>query len=150
MCMTVVMPFDRMMGMSVSGFILTVDMGMDMAVLVGVDQIAVGVFVAVRMAMFMGVLQGNGFFYYQHCCTNHNRQSQEKLKAWPFPQKKHPKEHPEKRCNRIIGTGFCRTQYQQGAGMEPKAPHSLKAQGDACGSYQDNGSNQSFGKFFPE
>ena len=56
--MTVVMSFDGVMGMTVGGFVLTVDMGMavDMTVFMGMDQITVSMFVGVVMTMFVSVL----------------------------------------------------------------------------------------------
>jgi len=110
--MTVVVTVYGAMGMAVGDFILTVDMGMavDMTVLVGMDQASVGVFVGVAMAMLVGVLQGNGILYHQHCCPDHNSKSNIKLDTRSFPEKQHAKQNPKEGCNRIIRTGFRRTQ----------------------------------------
>ena len=99
--------------MTVGCFILAVDMGvaMGMCVRMGVDQISVGVFVGMAVAMLMGMLQRNGIFHHQHRCPKHNDKTNIELDKRSFPQKQHTKQHPEKRRNGIIGTCFRCAQF---------------------------------------
>lgn len=66
--MDMIMPLNSVVGMAVGGFIAAVDMSMamDMRMLVGVNQIPMGVFVVVGMGMLMGMLQGDSVFHHQN------------------------------------------------------------------------------------
>jgi len=108
---TMVVPLDGVMGMPVSVFVLSmyVGMAMDMAVLMGMDEITVGVFVSVAVAVLMGMLQGDRILYHQHRCQDHNDQTHVELDARSFLQEQHAKQDTKKRCNGIIGTRFRRS-----------------------------------------
>ena len=107
-----VVSFKRTVGMSMGGLVLAMnmDMAMDMVMFMAVDQTSVGVLMVVAVTMGMGVLQGNGVLHRQHSCPDHERKANIKPQARPLPQEQHSKQHPQKRGDGIIGTGFCRTQ----------------------------------------
>ena len=64
----------RSVGMVMGGFILTVDVGMGVAMFMdmGVYQIPVPVLVGMHMGMFMGMLQGDGILDHQNRCEDHD------------------------------------------------------------------------------
>ena len=107
-----VMPMDHIMGMTVGRFILPVDMTMGMGVFMfmGVNQIAVAVFVTVDMGMIMGVLEGNGILHHQHCCGGHDDKANPELHTGPLPQQERTKHHAQKRGDGIVGACFGSTQ----------------------------------------
>ena len=103
------MIFNRIMLVTMSGFIISVNMGVavDMLMLMGMHHFAMPVYVGMHMAMLMGVLQRDGVLYHQDRGCDHNRKSNIELDTGPFPQQENTEENTQERRNGIIGAGFC-------------------------------------------
>ena len=93
-----VVALDGCVGVAVGGLVLTVDMGvgMNMAVGMGVDQVAMAMFKVVGVAVGMGVLQADGILHHQHRCGDHNGQAPIEPDTGPLPQQGHAEGHPRK------------------------------------------------------
>ena len=73
--------------------VLTMDMDMRMGVrmLMGMDSIAMCVFVGMGMVVLMGVLQFDGVFNHKISADNHHNQGDIELNCRPFTQNQYTK-----------------------------------------------------------
>ena len=104
----------------VNGFIAFVDVGVgvDVLMLVGVNQIAVAMFMAVDMSMLVGVLQGNGILDHQNRGGDHDGKTQIELSCGPLAQHQHAKNNAQEGSDGIVGAGFGGSQILLGADVE--------------------------------
>ena len=88
-------------------FILAVDVGMSVAMLMGmgVYQTAMPVLVGVSMGMFMGVLRADGVFHHQDSCDNHNDEAHIELDAGTLIQQQDAEDHTQEGGDGVIGAG---------------------------------------------
>ena len=99
--MDMVVSGDDLMFMAMNRFIFPVNvgMGMNVAVLMDVLQIAVFVKVVVGMGVLMGVLEADGIPDHQHRCPDHNGKANVKLQRRPFSQQQHTKGNSQEGCD---------------------------------------------------
>lgn len=90
--------------------VMDVGVGVRVGMGMAVDQITVPVLVAMDVAVWMGVLQGDGVFHHEHRSQQENCQGDIKLQAGMLSQQQHTECDTEEWGNGIVGTGLRRTQ----------------------------------------
>lgn len=129
-------------GMIVRGFILSVDMGMGVNVLVfmAMHQISMPVFVSVDVAVLVGMLKSDGIYDHQYGGGNHNDQTDVELDTGPLIEQNHTKDHAQKRGDGIIGAGLGGAQFFLGFDVEIDAQTvGDEAQNEYCQNPEDTG-----------
>ena len=81
---------------------VSMDMGMDVRVFVGMDSITMPVLVGVGVHVFMGVLQRNGVLDHEITADDHNCQRNIELDCRPFTQKQYAKCHAKEWRNGFV------------------------------------------------
>lgn len=81
--------------MIVIGAVLTMNMnmGMDVRMLVGMNNIAMAMFVRMGVCMLVCMLQFDGVLNHEVCAYDHHNQSKIKLDCRSFSQYQHAKRH---------------------------------------------------------
>ena len=105
-------PVGFFIGMVVGGLILAMDVGMAVAVLVGmgVYQISMPVLMGVGMGVLVGVLQTNGILDQQNSGGDHDGESHIELNAGSLVQQQDTEDDTQEGSDGVIGTGFGGTQ----------------------------------------
>ena len=98
--------------MVMESFILTVDVGVGVAMLMGmgVYQTAMPVFMGVDMGMFMGVLQTDGVLDHKDRCKDHDDQTHIELNTRMLVQQQDTEGYTKEGSDGVIGTGLGGTQ----------------------------------------
>ena len=98
------------------GFILTVNVGVGVAMLMGMSvyQTAMPVFVGVNMVMFMGVLQADSVLDHKNGCKDHNDEAHIERNAGTLVQQQDTESHTQEGRDGVIGTGLGSTQILLG------------------------------------
>ena len=100
--------FMMLVHMALRAVLMDVQMAVDMAVQVGMNDAAVPVLMGMHMLMTVGMLQIYGVFRKKHRAHGHDRQRNIKLYLRTFSQQKQAKGHAEKGRNRVKSAGLCR------------------------------------------
>ena len=107
--MHMVMALNTLVDMPVNGLIFPMDMGMgvDMSMLMAMDNVTVAMLVAVYMGMLVGVLETDGIPHHKHRGDYHYPKAQIKLQCGPLTKEQHAKHHAQEGRYGIIRTGLC-------------------------------------------
>ena len=110
-------------GMVMEGFILTVNVGVEVAMFMdmGVNQISMTVLVGMHMGMFMGMLQADGVFHHQNSCNNHDGESYIELNAGSLVQQQDTEDDTQEGSDGVVSTGLGGTQILLGFDVEVNA-----------------------------